>query len=146
MKKVKRGENNSAPWYVCTWNDILDRQCRIYKYSNSVDTVYPEKINTNYDCSAEGSPGTGYLQKIELLNERIKKLRDGKNLREGDINRWRTLEMLTISRERMESCVTGYGKAHKTNLSSTILFSCQQGIDAGILNKYVIVPEFLYPK
>jgi hypothetical protein len=143
---VEKGQSNSAPWYVCPWNDILDRQCRIYKHSDTVDAAYPENINTDYDCRTEDSPGTGYLQKIELLNERIKNLVSGKNLRQGDINRWRTLEMLTISRERMEACVLGYGKAYKINLSEAILFSCQEGIDAGILNKYVVVPEFPYPK
>jgi hypothetical protein len=141
----KRGESDNKDYYVCPWNDILDRQCRIYKYSEDVDPNYPENINTDYDCKNEKSSGAGYLQKIVLLNNRIENLINAKDLRQADVNRWRTLEMLSLSRQRMEECVIGYNFSYKSNLSTTVLYSCEEGIDAGILNKFVILPQFPYP-
>jgi len=144
--RVKRGDSSSQEEYVCPLNDIKDRQCRIFKYSDIVDPDYPENIDTEYDCRDENSSGAGYLQKIELLNDRLDNLVQGKNLRADDINRWTLLEKLSLTRQKLESCVQGYGLPHKEDLTEQRIFSCQEGIDATILNSLVILPDFPYPQ
>jgi len=144
--RIKRGEIDNQAYYVCPYNDIKDRQCRIFKYSDDVEPNYPENIDTDYDCRDENSSGAGYLQKIELLNDRLNNLIQGKNLREGDVNRWTILEKLSLTRKRAESCVRGYGFPHKEDLTEQRIFSCQEGIDATILNSLVVLPDFPYPQ
>jgi len=145
--RIKRGENDNRAEYVCPVNDIKDRQCRIFKYSDSdtIDPKYPENINTDYDCRNENSSGAGYLQKIELLNNRLENLAQGKDLRSDDVNRWTLLEKLSLIRTRLEACIQGYGFPNKEDLTKQRIFSCQEGIDDTILRSLVILPDFPYP-
>ena len=144
--KRKPGETDNQAYYVCPFGDMKDRQCRIFKYSSAVDSDYPENINTDYDCRNENSSGAGYLQKIELLNDRLENLVQGKNLRDDDINRWTLLEKLSLSRKKLDSCIQGYGFSYKEDLTKQRIFSCQEGIDATILNSLVVLPDFPYPQ
>lgn len=146
IKIVKAGEPSVRDYYVCPYNEIKSNQCSIFRHNGDLDADYPENLETDYDCQVEGSGGAGHLQKIELLNERLNNLVQGINLRENDSNRWTLLEMLSLSRKRLESCVRGYGWSYKADLTEERIFSCQEGIDAQILHSLVVLPDFPHPK
>ncbi|MDD5696563.1 MAG: hypothetical protein PHO90_01135, partial [Candidatus Pacebacteria bacterium] len=78
--------------------------------------------------------------------DRLENLVQGKNLRDDDINRWTLLEKLSLSRKKLDSCIQGYGFAHKEDLTKQRIFSCQEGVDATILNSLVVLPDFPYPQ
>ncbi|MDD3170179.1 MAG: hypothetical protein WC410_00835 [Candidatus Paceibacterota bacterium] len=145
-KIIKAGEPSVRDYYVCPYSEIKANQCSIFRYDSDLDTDYPENLETNYGCQIKGSTGVGHLQKIELLNERLENLIRGENMRDDDINRWTLLEMLSLSRKRMESCVRGYGWSYKADLTEERIFSCQEGIDAQILHSLVVLPDFPHPK
>jgi len=60
-------------------------------------------------------------------------------------NRFSLLEKLSISRQKMNSCITGYGASFKQNLSRTEVFNCLEGIRHQTLDKLVITEGFPYP-
>ncbi|HOC53700.1 MAG TPA: Kazal-type serine protease inhibitor [Candidatus Pacearchaeota archaeon] len=141
-------------YYVCPYNDLKDKQCRIFNYSEAAKNYdYPEDYPSGLDCrdtsycSDSDTPkiGLGHLQKIELLAKRIKNYGEGKNLRGDDSNRWISLDLLNLVRRKLDKCITGYGLPLKEGAKDYTLYSCEEGIDSLASGSVVVYPSFPYP-
>lgn len=141
-------------YYVCPYNDLKDKQCRIFNYSKTAESYdYPEDYPSGLDCrdtsycSDSDTPiiGLGHLQKIELLAKRIKNYGEGKNLRGDDSNRWISLDLLNLVRRKLDKCITGYGLPLKEGAKDYTLYSCEEGIDSLASGSVVVYPSFPYP-
>ena len=143
----QRGVPTKKDYYVCPYNELKDKQCRIFKYSNIFNnsSVYPEDQVSGLDCTNVDSHGIGHLQKIELLAKRISDYGEGRNLKTGDPNRWEILDILNLSRQKLEKCITGYGYPFKKDMVKNRLLSCEESIDTVVLGTGVIYPDFPYP-
>jgi len=95
-------------------------------------------------CNEKLDTLPGYVQIIENVIEKMDDLMSAKKLKEGDINKCPILEKLTLSREKLETCITGYGSASKEGMTKMRTLSCQEGLDLVYLGKLVILPDFLY--
>ncbi len=85
----------------------------------------------------------GYLQSIEFTHQRFKNLIEV-NLEEYNPNRCTLMDKLTLSRDRLEKCISGYGVAFKETLPKRI-FSSKISLDLVYLGKWIILPDFPYP-
>ncbi len=144
-----RGKPNDEPidYYVCPYNELKDKQCRIFKYSSAFENsaIYPEDQESGLSCTDPNSSGIGHLQKIELLSKRIIDYGDGRNLKPGDPDRWTVLDVLNLSREKLDKCVTGYGLPLKQGAKSYTLLSCEEGLNSLAFGSFTILPSFPYP-
>jgi hypothetical protein len=78
----------------------------------------------------------------------IKRVHDliySENLRDDDISRVKLLENLSISRDKLEGCVGGYGLPQGEGNNQTNLLSCQDGVIYTLLHQLEIGPSFPWP-
>jgi len=146
----ERGKEINKEYYICPYNDLKDKQCRIFNYKSSMEKYnYPEDLKTDVQCTdastCQSSTDVGHLQKIDLLAKRIENYGKGENLKPEDPNRWSTLDILNLSREKLDKCITGYGLPLKQGAKSYTLLSCEEGIDALLTGSTTILPSFPYP-
>ena len=150
----ERGKNIKKDYYVCPYDDLKDKQCRIFNYSSAAENYnYPEDHDSGLDCrdtsycttTANAKIGLGHLQKIELLARRIDSYGKGENLKEKDPNRWTILDTLNYSRKKLDQCVTGYGLPLKQGTKGFALLSCEEGLDTLSSGSATILPVFPYP-
>jgi len=94
-----------------------------YNLINGICPSYSEKIKERKEMSCDGS-----LNHNNSIN-----------------NRFAILEKLSLSRERLKGCITGYGHPNKDDSARTRIFTCKEGINLTILKSYAIYPNFPYP-
>lgn len=142
----------SPAYYVCPVNELKDKQCRIFKYSDAFNSEpYAEDLiekrvpSTGVDCASPTSSAVGHLQEIDLLAKRIENYGKGKNLKPGDPDRWTVLDILNLSRNKLDKCITGYSLPLKEGAKSYTLLSCEEGIDTLSSGSATIFPSFPYP-
>ena len=109
----------------------------------TLETNY--KVDSNYSFQATIKKScSGYLQSIKTAKQRLSNLTEAKNLTKSDPNRCTLLDKLSLSRDRLEKCITGYGFAFKES-SKKRIFSSKIGLDLVYLGKWIILPDFPYP-
>ncbi len=87
-------------------------------------------------------------QKKKIVKQASQRLHDlvyGENLEETDVSRVKLLDDLSISRDKLESCVSGYGQPQISNKRKVNLISCQDGVVYTLLGQLKIGPSFPYP-
>ncbi|MDD5569375.1 MAG: hypothetical protein PHG23_03110 [Candidatus Pacebacteria bacterium] len=138
------GDLIEQPYYVCPYNTIETEQCHIYKRVEGTTFADVQAASVTGVCKKQEA---GYLQRLEIWQQRLWNLQypTSKNLLKGDENRATLLDLLSVSRERLEQCIQGYGLPFKENLAKTKLFTCDEGITAVRLKSYVVLPDFPYP-
>jgi len=142
----ERGAPVVKPYYVCPYNELKIKQCKLFKYNSAFDSVpYPEDLKSGIECTDPTSSGIGRLQKIDLLAKRIENYGKGKNLKPGDPDRWTVLDILNLSRNKLDKCITGYSLPLKEGAKSYTLLSCGEGIDTLSSGSATIFPSFPYP-
>lgn len=102
-------------------------------YKDVEETVMPEPL--------------GYLQVIEMVYQKMEDLFNGKNLEQGDLNRCQILDKLTISRDKMMKCITGFGVPDKESMAKEMTLSCSSAWDAirSQDKNLIILPKFPNP-
>ncbi|MBZ9572741.1 hypothetical protein KJA17_00910, partial [Patescibacteria group bacterium] len=60
------------------------------------------------------------------------------------LNRWKLLNALTNSRNKLEKCITGYGKVLKTGMTQMTLLNCMIALDKINREELLILPGFEY--
>ncbi|MFA5087021.1 MAG: hypothetical protein WC470_01815 [Candidatus Paceibacterota bacterium] len=148
IKLVKYSNGTStADYNICPIEDIKKQQCNIYKRITQATVADIENAagstSSGNSCANENVPG--FLQRIELWQQRLWDFQYSVGLKIEDENRWTLLDMLTTVRSRATSCVQGYGAPHKDDLAKELLFSCQEGITANRLGALTVIPNFPYP-
>jgi hypothetical protein len=96
-------------------------------------TVFPEKL--------------GYVQTIAMVAQRMGDIFDAKNLEPDELNKCTILDKLTISREKMMKCITGFGTPDKESMAKERTLSCSAAWNAirSLDSSLVILPEFPNP-
>lgn len=106
-----------------------------------------QKAKNEYGfCNERLDSLPGYAQIIDNVIEKMDNLMNAKKLEEGDINKCPILEKLTLSRERLQKCVKGFGLAKKEGLTETRVLRCSKAWDLIRLGDLVILPRFPNPK
>jgi hypothetical protein len=97
-------------------------------------------------CNQKFDSLPGNVQIIENIIKRMSDLMNAQNLEEGDLNKCRILDKLTLVRERAQKCITGFGVAVKTGMTEMSVLNCREAWDAVRLGRLIILPGFPYPK
>lgn len=102
-------------------------------YKDYEEITYPEAL--------------GYLQIIDIVYKKMEDLFNAKNLEPDELNRCQILDKLTISREKMEKCVTGFGVPDKAGAAKERTLSCSSAWDLirSADKSLVILPIFPNP-
>jgi hypothetical protein len=77
--------------------------------------------------------------------QRVADLISSQNLSDTDPNRANLLNKLSVSRQRMQSCVSGYGFYDKSEGVQSIFFSSEEGMTYTKLEQLIVSPGFPYP-
>jgi hypothetical protein len=154
--------STTEKWFSCPYTNILQEQFSLYKSMEHVNWISINKIKGigNNCISGEGLENPGTVQKIDLWRQRIVTYMKSENLRpyydsqknpkndlddRYDESRMALLDLLFLTRQRAEKCVSGFGTAYKDGAAKIRLFSCQEGITAVNAQGYTITPHFPYP-
>jgi len=137
VEKAIREKDLSRAGYLQKWQD---KEIRLFEISG-VDSL-KAIAELNLDSAKNVISGTP-----EYLIEPYKLYGcDGElSIVETFEDRFSLLNKLSISRQKMNTCITGYGASYKQNLSQTEVFNCLEGIRHQTLDKLVIVEGFPYP-
>ncbi|MCX6760792.1 MAG: hypothetical protein NTZ84_01620 [Candidatus Nealsonbacteria bacterium] len=103
-----------------------------YQTSNTI-TVFPEEL--------------GYIQIITMVAQRMGDIFDAVNLEPGELNKCTILDKLTISREKMMKCITGFGVPVKEAAAKERTLSCSVAWDSirSLDKNLIILPKFPNP-
>jgi hypothetical protein len=132
---------STQPYYVCPYNDVKKEQSKIYKQveNPSLTNIVNGAYGTNQSCT-EDVPG--FLQRIEVMQTRLRDYQNGVNLLPGDKNRFTLLDQLNLTRTRFNECVQGFKIENKDAATRTYLFTCEEGLNYQKLGVNKILPQF----
>jgi len=146
LKKISNTGINKDNFPCCEYYTEKNAQnveilkARLKNYSKEDEGQKP-KDEYNF-CNERINSLPGYYQTIENVIAKMDDLMSAKKLEEGDMNKCPILEKLTNSREKLETCITGYGSAVKEGMTKMRTFSCQEGLDLVYLGKLIVLPDF----
>ena len=135
-------EKNNYKWNVCPYDTIKKEQARIYK-TLSQEPLYSDVLKLSHDelddCTQDVP---GFIQRIEVLRDRLWDLQYAINLSSSDPNRFTMLDSLNVVRTRFNQCIQGFGSQYKEATNYAYLFTCEEGLTAQTLGAYYIYPSF----
>jgi hypothetical protein len=145
--------------YVCPMGELKKEQDRIFSEASApyqdvikafLEAKEKAKKEKKYiDVTIKNAQGNdmlvGYLQIITSAEKKLSDLTNSQNLEKEDANRYEILEKLTISRQKLERCVTGFGVAVKEQMTKMRALSCRITWDLERLGNLIILNGFPYP-
>ncbi|MFZ3054805.1 MAG: pilin [Minisyncoccales bacterium] len=139
-EKVIRETNIGKVGYLQKW---MERENRLYELTemeslkkvDGLDSGIAQDVISDVCRSYFIDPEPETLECDGDLSTAINKI-DG---------RFNLVEKLETSREKINSCITGYSFPYKENLSTAFVFNCLEGISHQTIDNLIILPEFPYP-
>jgi hypothetical protein len=154
LKKLSNTEADKNKYSCCeyfTEKDAQNVEILKAKIKNLSKEDENQKAKNEYGfCNEAIKVLPGYAQIIENVIKRMDDLFNAKNLEEGDMNKCTILDKLSISREKLEKCLTGFGVPVQTGAAKMRTLACRGAWDsvrlpAGHEDKLIISPSFPYP-
>jgi len=160
MKKVDNG--NPSNYFCCNYSTTTTERLRAkiatstsWGSTKTTITLYIERsmgktLKNPYTIKKEVityPEPLGYLQIIEMVYQKMYDLFYYISPDPDDVNRCPILDKLTISREKMMKCITGFGVPDKESMAKERTLSCSSAWDSirSLDYSLVILPSFPNP-